>query len=196
MTTEDQSRRLVLASGFARGELWEVAARSGWTLTYILPPGLAATTEFIWRIDPEHTFHYFECTDYPVEYCLVVGPQHDEMLMRVSAQLNFLDVDDVADAFDRAATEEEKALTTFALGLAAGDEPEKDIYERIHSAFDDPSSRVRLAAIDAAFVTGWEIFRSDLQRLSATDPDPVVSGTAANALADTSTPEPGEQGMV
>ena len=183
MKTADESRRLVLSSGFANAGFGDFIARSGWPYLYIFPPGAAAATEYVWRIDPAHTFHYFECTNYPVEYCLVVGPQANEVLMRVSAELNFLDADDLAGAFDRASTIEEKEVTAYALGLSAGDVPDVAVAERVRVALGDVLPRVRLAAIDAAFVTGWETFRSDLERLSVADLDPDVRQTAINALA-------------
>lgn len=178
----NQSRRVVLASGFANEGMDELLTHSQWEFLYSISPDPAATTEYVWRIDPKHSFHYFECTNYPVEYCMVVGPQHDEVLMQISTLLNFLDVDDLSRAFDIASTVEEKEVTTFALGLGGGDALEDSIYKRIQLALNDPSPRVRLAAIDAAFITGWEIFQTDIERLSKDDPDPIVSTTAANAL--------------
>jgi hypothetical protein len=184
MKPQDQSRRLVLVSGFANGGLQAAVADAGWEYLYTYPPGRAEALEYVWRIDPEHTFHYFECTNYPLEYCMVVGSRPEEVLAQVSSRLDFLDADELASAFDRAATVDERALMTFALGIAADDAPQSTIAERIRSSFRADQPPVRLAAIDAAFVTGWETFLDELKRLSASDPDPLVNETAANAVAE------------
>lgn len=192
MKNNDQSRRLVLASGFANDGLWEFVARSGWEFLYIFPPGTAAATEYAWRIDPEHTFHYFECTNYPVEYCLVAGSNPDEMLTKISPQLDHLEVKDIAAAFDRATTPEEKAVTVYALGLAASDEFDEVIFARIVAALHDAHPQVRLAGIDAAFIAGWEALRAELLRVSLNDAEAEVRGTAANALAGLTVRHAGE----
>jgi len=191
MSKMDQSRRLVLASGFANEGMGELLQRTGWEFLYTYPPGATDTTEYVWRIDPEHTFHFFECTNYPVEYCIVAGPNANEMLSKVSIYLEFLDVDDLAAAFDRSTTVEEKEVTTFALGLAAGDVPDELIFTRIVSALNDPDSRVRLAGIDAAFIAAWDTLRGEVERVSASDPDATVRTTATNALAIFTANDPG-----
>lgn len=178
-----KSVRLVLASGFANGGLGEAVNSFGWEQLYSVPPGHAASTEHVWRIDPEHTFHYFECTNYPLQYCSVMGPQHDLMLMLISARLDFLDADDLLAAFDRAATVEEREVTTFALGVGGGGEPDEDTAVRLRAALGDAEARVRLAGVEAAFATGWEIFRGELERLSVSDPDAAVRQAAAGALS-------------
>jgi hypothetical protein len=186
MNTPEESRRLVLASGFANTGFPEFIASTGWEFLYTIPPGDSTTTESAWRIDPDHTFHYFECANYPVEYCLVAGPRYAEVLTQVSTRLDFMDVDDLISAFDRSLTADDLEVTTFTLGLTAGRIPEAPIYERIRGAMHHELPRIRLAAIDAAFVTGWDLFREDLKKLSTEDSDFVVRQTATNAIADAS----------
>ena len=183
MSKMNQSRRLVLTSGFANEGMGELLQRTGWEFLYTHPPGITDTTEYVWRLDPAHTFHFFECTKYPVEYCMVVGPQANDMLAKTSINLDFLDVDDLAAAFDRSTTVEEKEVTTFALGLAAGDVPDEAIFTRIVAALNDADPRVRLAGIDAAYIAAWDTLRGELERLSVSDPDETVRATAGNALA-------------
>ncbi len=166
MNLPDQSRRLVLASGFANSGFPEFIASTGWEFLYTIPAGDTTTTEYAWRIDPHHTFHYFECVNYPVEYCLVAGPRYAEVLTQVSTRLDFMDVDDLISAFDRSVTADDLEVTTFTLGLTAGKTPEPPIFERIRAAMQNELPRIRLAAIDAAFITGWELFQEDLKKLS------------------------------
>jgi hypothetical protein len=180
----DQSRRLLLVSGFANAGLPQVIAGLQWPGLYSIPPNPADALEQAWRIDEQHLFHLFECTNYPLEYCLVSGPRANAVLMQISTSLDFMDVDDVAAAFDRSASAEELRITTFALGLSAGEQADEAILSRLQSAFLHSQPSIRLAAIDAAFVTGWEVFAADLNRLALTDSDSDVRGTAANALQD------------
>jgi hypothetical protein len=135
-------------------------------------------TERVWRIDDAHRFHVFECSLYPVEYCLVSGQHPDQVLSQISVHLQFLDVDDLCNAFDRATAAEDKAIVTYALGLSSDDAVDPAIYERLVSALSDPISAVRVAAIHAAFVTGWRVFRDQLKRLSELDPDTQVAQLA------------------
>jgi hypothetical protein len=179
---EQRSRRLVLSSGFANQRLDDVLRVTGWLYLGSFPPGQTEATEHVWLMEQDHTFHYFECVDYPVEYCQVFGPSANDFLRQISIRLDFLDVDDLSAAFDRSATPEEKRTTTFALGLASGAKFDPTIYERIHESFQDVNSSVRIAAIDAAFVTGWGAFRPSIEHLAVFDSDPVVSRTAAIAL--------------
>jgi hypothetical protein len=194
MSPKDTSRRLVLAPGFAPQGLQELAARHQWEFLYTLPASTAATDEYVWRLDSQHSFHYFRCVNYPVDYCQVVGPRHGDWLFPLSTELDFLDVEDLLGAFDRATTAEERALTTFALALGAWETPERDIEERLRSRFSDADSQVRLAAIDAAFITAWPDFRADLERLAREDGDPEVKHVATKALFRFDTVAPGEQG--
>ncbi len=183
MNITDQSRRLVLASGFADTGFEQFIAGYKWPFLYTLPPQQdIEVKEYVWSVDPEHTFHYFECMNYPVEYCLVVGPQANTVLMDISASLDFLDVDDLAYAFDVASTPDEKRLTVYTLGLSAGANPDSVIFDRIQQAMSDANVPVRLAAIDAAFVTGWKTFNSQLENLLKNDPEPLVRQTAAYVL--------------
>lgn len=178
------SRRLVLESGFVGGGLAD-ALRS-WECPFVgsIPPGDgAAAVEHVWKLDWAHTFHLFECVGYPVEYCQVAGPFADETLAEASTALRFLDVDDLLAACARAANGDEAAAAVFALGLAAGDTPEDGVVDRIRAASARPEPRARIAALDAAFVTGWDVFAQDFERAAASDPDPLVRETAANAVA-------------
>ena len=184
MNAADQSRRLVLNPAFVSRRLKDVITHLGWPFLHSIPAGTVAANEYVWKMDEEHSFHYFECANYPVQYCIVVGTHPNDTLMHISVHLDFLDVDDLIGSFERATTVEEKELTTFALGLAAGENAEVDIYEHLRSSLNDPEPRVRLAGIDAAFIAGWEIFRQDFERLARTDPDPIVNKTAANALLE------------
>lgn len=115
---------------------------------------------------------------------MVSGKRPDQVLAQISVYLDFLDVDDLCSAFDRAITPGDKAIVTFALGLSSDDAFDPAIHERLASALSDPTPEVRLAAIHATFVTGWRVFRDQLKQLSGTDADPQVAQLAATALAE------------
>jgi hypothetical protein len=188
MKPADQSRRLVLAAGFNSTGLPELLHRFQWPFEYFVPQGATVTTERVWRISDVNRFHVFECTNYPVEYCIVSGKDPNQVLSQVSVYLDFLDVDDLCRAFDGATTPDDTAIVTFALGLSSDDTFDQTIYERLLSALSHPNPRVRLAAIDGAFVTGWPVFKDQFKRLSETDTDPQVSQMAATAFAEFCSP--------
>jgi hypothetical protein len=184
MTPPNQSRRLLLACNFVSGRLREVAERLRWNWQYSIGPEEIDGVENVWRLDPEHTFHVFQYADYPVCYCIVDGPRAADVLQGLRGELVDIDLHHITEAFDRSVTIQDWRSLTYALGICAGDEVEEAIASRIRLAFAHEHPEVRLSAIDAAFITGWDMFRQDLERLGASDPDEDVRDTALNGLAE------------
>jgi hypothetical protein len=179
MIVNERSRRLVLESGFSGQGLQSMIRTNDWRLIARVAPRSAAATVTIWKIDTEHEFHYFECCDYPIEYCRVVGARPNEVLSQISVDLSFLDVDDLASAFDSASTSDEQAIATLALGLCAGPIPDPVINARIQSAFHSRDGAVRLAAARAACAAGWTALRPAIESVAKSDPDAQVRQAAS-----------------
>ncbi|MDP9171004.1 MAG: hypothetical protein M3N54_10340 [Acidobacteriota bacterium] len=162
----------------------QVRERLLWKWRYAIAPDPAAATEYAWQIDPEHTFHLFTCVHYPVCYCIVVGPRAGEVLEELTAELEWIPVSDLLKAFDHFTEGKDRKGLTYALGICSEASVDEEIVSRIRSAFGDAQPEVRLAAVDAAFVTEWDIFLPDIDRIIDSDPDDFVRGTAANAKRD------------
>lgn len=184
MSAQNHSRRLVLSCDFVATGLQDIKERQQWQWRYSIAPDPVAATEYVWQVEPEHTFHVFTCTNHPVCYCMVVGPRAATVLEKLSGDLKPISTSELLRAYDHFTAPDERQGLTFALGICADGPIDEAIASRIRTSFADTSAQVRLAAIDAAFVTGWDAFKPDIERLSASDPDNVVRGTAANALRE------------
>jgi hypothetical protein len=176
------SRRLLLVAE-AAAELPALAARRGWLLERTVAVPDAAVVETVWRVDPSHTFHHLLSTAYGVHYCQLLGPDADALLEAVSPDLAFLTSDDAVAAFDDAQTAHERAAITHALGVAAGTQPDAEVTCRVSKAMRDPARSVRIAAVDAAYLTGWPTLRERVELLGDGDPDSGVRRVADLALA-------------
>lgn len=184
MSAPDQSRRLVLSCDFVATGLHDVRERQQWIWRYSIAPDPVEATEYVWQVEPGHTFHLFTCTNYPVCYCMVVGPRATAVLEKLSGDLHVIATSELLQAYDHFTAPEERQGLTFALGICADGPVDEAIASRIRTSFADGSPKVRLAGIDAAFVTSWDVFKPDIEHLSASDPDDVVRSTAANALRE------------
>jgi len=178
--TAAASARRVLAADSA-AELPGLAARLGWTALGSLDVREAGSVETAWRIGPEHTFHHVVSAAYGVHHCQVFGPDPDEPLRTIGRALRFLDVDAVAAAFDAAGNPRERAAATYALGLAAGTASEAAVLTRLVRALEDLEPAVRIAAVDAAFVTRRPELLALVGRLRD-DPDAGVRAVATTAI--------------
>lgn len=158
--------RLVLESGWMAGNIDRLVGSYGWWVER--HERANAIQDTVYHIDAENQFHVGVSERFPIEYCAFSGPDAAALCALVSTRISYLTVEDLVEAARGAVTEVEKCAIAWGLGAAAT-QSDPFIEQYIRRLLADGSRHERLAAIEAAALTGWTELAQDLDFVAAED---------------------------
>ena len=172
--------RILLRWQATREKVIETIKRKGWVWLNFIPENQDGPSEWIWLIDPEHTFHYIEDAFHGLRYVIFQGPDKNKIAAHLVSELEHFDSSDILRLWDNASNLQVKIEAANALGVGAPIEPDSEFIKRITEGFFHSDSNVRYAAVLAAAYTQWDNFLSLFEQLSQNDPVDEIRTAASN----------------
>lgn len=138
-----------------------------------------------WELPHDVSFFLCEDADFGIPYFVFTGPERRVVapyMAQAQAALNPWGLDELLERHNRLPDSPELAETTLLVGLAAPNDFNPQVYQRIRSAMHSKNENVRWIAVWSTTYTGYDEFISDLRHTKDNDAVDWVRERASNVL--------------
>jgi hypothetical protein len=173
--------RVVLKGEAPKESFAELAYSQDWVIAEIGPASDEEPYEEVWlTTDGGSEIHLIDDHLIGLIYVDVVGQRRDQAVEFIKTRLDTCSKEEVIDVARSAGNPRELSRAVRLAGAVAAGGFDQALFEIFLRAFESEDPQTRIAAIIAAGYTEWREFTPLIDRLAQSDPDQVVSDTAAS----------------